>query len=173
MGVALIPERGPKDGLQFPWSVWAPIWIYTRLVAGDVLDDGDYQGGGTNDGYLISAEKAAQLGKILNDRLARGLKDDAAVREAFRIDEMQHRRIQAVFEEFDKTQDRAHAEGREATSEEMAAAVETVQSGGKLSPLPLDDSEHAARVFRGFEGVVREFATFCAACGKTGGFRVG
>lgn len=77
MGVDLYPKpRAGHSLLHLSWDAWGPVWMYPMVVAGDALDEQDYELGGMNDGHLISTEKARRIAEILEARLVKGLRDD-------------------------------------------------------------------------------------------------
>jgi hypothetical protein len=144
------------------------------MVADNVLDEEDYERGGTNDGHLITAAKARGLAQHLEARLARGLKDDGAVREALRVDQFQREDVERAFDEFSRRSAHAKAEGRDLTEEEAAEASLKARGREQLPPLPnrWRSPEEAARELRSFEEALVKFTEFCRRCGAADGFRV-
>lgn len=173
MGVSLRPDRDSSElFFHLPWAAWTPLWIYANLAADEVLDELDYQGGGSNDGHLISAEKARKIADILDERLTRGIRDDGSVLQAFRIDRGQRDRIQAWLDAGFEAFERAKAEGRQLAQDEIPKLTDLRPP----SPPPLgeewNDPEVARRILCNFEDVVRGFSGFCRASAELGGFRV-
>lgn len=68
--------RSPKNerGEYFRnnWWGWRPLWTLTVMLCEDILNEEDIQGGQSNDGHIISAEKAIKIAKRINEKLKDG-----------------------------------------------------------------------------------------------------
>lgn len=98
--VGLNPKNGKGDSFHSNWWYWRPIWAFTVIVCGRIMDKEltlkteneeikykAWQAGHTNDGFIVPKEMAEQIGKrILKvleptkdeaERVAAGLKGGA------------------------------------------------------------------------------------------------
>jgi hypothetical protein len=69
-GVSPKSDQGSYFGRST--SGWVPLWGYCVNMAPDILNEGDYGGGFSNDGHFIGPTKAGRLAQRLQERLDQG-----------------------------------------------------------------------------------------------------
>ena len=67
-------KEDAEAGIYFRNNVWywRPLWEYVAIVCDDILTLKDYKYGQSNDGDIIEAEKAINIGERLRISLAEG-----------------------------------------------------------------------------------------------------
>jgi len=75
MGFDLYGENPENElGEYFRNNVWwwRPLWSFVTDMCIDILDERDIEGGGYNNGHLITKEKAREIGSRLNKLILDG-----------------------------------------------------------------------------------------------------
>ena len=64
-------EEEAKSGVYFRNNVWywRPLWEYVAYTCDDILTLKDYKYGQSNDGHIITAEKAMRIGERLKETI--------------------------------------------------------------------------------------------------------
>ena len=67
-------RENENPGVYFRNNVWwwRPLWVYVCGECEDILDPEDYEGGSSNDGHEISADKAVLIAKRLYELIDSG-----------------------------------------------------------------------------------------------------